>query len=82
MANAELITAICKQILAMQENSVTNMVKILIDDVKADLRSLRNDVNGLQVSAQFMSTQTEELKSRVELIIKKVRENRKGPNQP
>ena len=33
MANAELITAICKQLLAMQENSVTNMVKVLIDDV-------------------------------------------------
>ena len=78
MANAELITAICKQPLAMQENSVTNMVKVLIDDVKADLRSLRNDVNGLQVSAQFMSTQAEELKSRVELIEKKYAKIEKG----
>ena len=78
MANAELITAICKQLLVMQENSMTNMVKVLIDDVKADLRSLRNDVNGLQVSAQFMSTQAEELKSRVELIEKKYAKIEKG----
>lgn len=78
MANAELITAICKQLLAMQESSVTNMVRILIDDVKADLRSLRNDVNSLQASAQFMSTQTEELKSRVQLIEKKYAKIEKG----
>ncbi len=37
MANTELITDICKQLMAMQENSVTNMVKILIDDVKTDM---------------------------------------------
>ena len=78
MANAELVTAICKKLLAMQENSVTNMVKVLIDDVKADLRSLRNDVNALQMSAQFMSTQTEELKSRVELIEKSTRKSRRA----
>ena len=80
MANTELITAICKQIMAMQENSVTNMVKILIDDVKADMRSLRNDVNSLQVSAQFMSTQTEDLKSRLEVVEKKFVKFEKGLN--
>lgn len=78
MADAEVITAVCKQLLAMQENSVTNMVKVLIDDVKADLRSLRNDINSLQVSAQFTSTQTEELKSRVELIERKYAKVEKG----
>ncbi len=51
-----------------------------MDDVKADVRSLRNDVNSLQVSAHFMSTKTEDLKSRLEVIEKKFVKFEKGLN--
>ena len=70
MVDVEVITAVCKQLLAMQENSMTNLVKVLMDDIKADLTSLRSSINILQVSTQFMSNQAEELKPWVEIVEK------------
>ena len=70
MVDVEVITAVCKQLLAMQENSMTNLVKVLMDDIKADLTSLRSSITILQVSTQFMSNQAEELKPWVEIVEK------------
>ena len=46
---------ICKEFLAMQEQSYTKLVKMLAEYLRNEIRLIRNEVNDLKVSAQFQS---------------------------
>ena len=47
---------ICKEVLAMQEQSYTKLVKMVAEDLRNEIRLIRNEVNNLKVSAHFQST--------------------------
>ena len=67
--NSEFVTlGILKEMLAAQERAYKTTTKLLVDDMRSEIRSLRSEVDELKESVKFTSAKYEALKDKSQKV--------------